>query len=215
MIKTFRLIANVFPALALAAALAPAVHAGCGDTTALQGPFVLAPAGAGPQALLLRAADAERAAARTAAAGGAAFNSATIVGMWNIQFISKGNTAHNPSIPDGAQLDFGYTQWHSDGTELMNSGGHAANTGNFCMGTFVRTRLFTYVLNHFALSYDPVTGNLTAKIHILEQVTLDPSGNEYAGTLTIDAYDPKSGSQVDHVAGTVSATRVTIDQITP
>jgi hypothetical protein len=129
--------------------------------------------------------------------------------------VSKGNTAHNPSIPDGAQLDFGYTQWHSDGTELMNSGGHAANTGNFCMGTFVRTGLFTYVLNHFALSYDPVTGNLTAKIHILEQVTLDPSGNEYAGTLTIDAYDPKSGSQMDHVSGTVSATRVTVDQINP
>jgi len=46
---------------------------------------------------------------------------------------AKGNTVHNPSIPDGAQLDFGYTQWHSDGTELMNSGGHAANTGNFCV----------------------------------------------------------------------------------
>ena len=215
MIKTFRLIANALPALAVAATLAPAVHAGCGDTSTLQAPFVFAQAGVGSQALVQRAADATRAATISAASGGAALNTATIVGMWNIQFISKGNTAHNPSIPDGAQLDFGYTQWHSDGTELMNSGGHAANTGNFCMGTFVRTGLFTYVLNHFALSYDPVTGNLTAKIHILEQVTLDPSGNEYAGTLTIDAYDPKSGSQMDHVSGTVSATRVTVDQINP
>jgi hypothetical protein len=162
-----------------------------------------------------RAAEATRVASLNGAGGGMGFNTATIVGMWNIQFISKGNTNHNPSIPDGALLDFGYTQWHSDGNEMMNSGGHAANTGNFCMGTFVRTGLYTYILNHFALSYDPVTGNLAAKIHILQHVTLDPSGNQYGGTLTIDAYDPKSGSQVDHVAGTISASRVTIDQMIP
>ena len=214
MIKIFRLIAHVLPALA-AAALAPAVYAGCGDTSTLQGPFTFASVGASPEALMMRAADAARENAMGAASGRTPLNVASIVGMWNIQFISKGNTAHNPSIPDGALLDFGYSQWHSDGTELMNSGGHAANTGNFCMGTFVRTGLFTYTLNHFALSYDPVSGNLTAKVHILQQVTLDPSGNMYAGTVTIDAYDPKSSAQVDHVAGTISATRVTVDQIIP
>jgi hypothetical protein len=215
MIKTFRLIAKVFPALAVAAVLAPAVHAGCGDVGTLQAPFVFAPVGASPQALLLRAAEATRTAAVTAASGGAAFNAATIVGMWNIQFISAGNKAHNPSIPDGALIDFGYSQWHSDGNEMMNSGGHAANTGNFCMGTFVRTGLYTYTLNHFALSYDPVSGALTAKVRILEQVTLDPSGNQYGGTFIIDAFDPKSGAQVDQVVGTLFASRVTVDQITP
>ena len=215
MIKTFRFVTHVFPALALATALAPAVHAGCGDISTLQAPLVFVPTDAGAQALMQRAADAARSAALSAASGGPAFNTATVVGMWNIQFISKGNTNHSPSIPDGVQLDFGYTQWHSDGTELMNSGGHAAATGNFCMGTWVRTGYFTYLLNHFALSYDPTTGNLAAKIHILEQVTLDPSGNQFTGTVTIDAYDPKSALQVDHVTGTVSATRVTVDQITP
>lgn len=215
MMKTFRLIAHVFPALALAAALAPVGHAGCGDVSTLQAPFVFALAGVGPQALMVRAADATRAASMNAASGDAAFNAATIVGMWNIQFISAGNKAHNPSIPDGALIDFGYSQWHSDGNEMMNSGGHAANTGNFCMGTFVRTGLFTYTLNHFALSYDPVSGALAAKIRVFEQVTLDPSGNQYGGTFTIDAFDPKSGAQVDHVAGTLFASRVTVDQITP
>ena len=215
MIKTFRLVASVFQALAVAAALAPALHAGCGDITTLQTPLVFTQAGMGAQALVQRAADATRAAAMSAASGGAPVNAATVVGMWNLQFISQGNTAHNPSIPDGALLDFGYIQWHSDGTELMNSGGHAAETGNFCMGTWVRSGYFTYVLNHFALSYDPTAGNLAAKIHIFEQVTLDPSGNEFTGTVTIDAYDPKSGLKVDHVTGTVSATRVTADQITP
>jgi hypothetical protein len=215
MIKTFRSVTCVFTPLALAAALAPSAHAGCGDVSTLQAPFVFAQNQAGAQALMQRAADATRAAGLNAASGGAGFNTASIVGMWNFQFISVGNMAHNPYIPDGALLDFGYAQWHSDETELMNSGGHAANTGNFCMGTWVRSGMFTYVLNHFALSYDPTTGNLTAKIHIYEQVTLDPSGNEFTGTVTIDAYDPKTGLKVDHVTGTVSATRVTVDQTTP
>src|ERR1700733_11138338 len=35
--------------------------------------------------------------------GNAANNTnASIVGMWSIQFLSEGNTSHNPSIPDGA-----------------------------------------------------------------------------------------------------------------
>ena len=213
-IRTFRFVTRVFPALAFVTALAPAAHAGCGDPRSLQPPFVFVDA-AGSARAFDRSAGISEAAALSASSGNSPFNTASIVGMWNIKFISKGNINHNPLIPDGALLDFGYTQWHSDGTELMNSGAHAANTGNFCMGTYVRAGLFTYVLNHFALSYDPVSGNLTAKIHILQQVRLDPSGNEYSGTLTIDAYDPKSGMQVDHVSGTVSATRVTVDQVNP
>jgi hypothetical protein len=154
-------------------------------------------------------------ASSAAALGGAEFNTATIVGMWSIQFISLGNTAHNPPIPDGAQIDFGYSQWHSDGTELMNSGGHTPVTGNWCMGTWVRSGFFTYELNHFALSYDATSQLLTAKIDIREQVTLDPSGNEFTGTFTIDVYSPTTGAKLDHLAGTISAVRVTVDQTNP
>lgn len=135
--------------------------------------------------------------------------------MWRIQFISQGNTAHSPSIPDGTLIDFGYTQWHSDGTELMNSGGHTPASQNFCMGTWVRSGYFNYELNHFALSYDTTTGALTTKVNIREQITLDPSGNEFAGTFTIDVYDANSGIKVDHLAGNVSGTRVTVDQTEP
>ena len=196
------------------ACLAPVASAGCGDTSQLQSPFVFAQTTVDAQTLLQRAEYANRAVAG-AASGGASINTASIVGMWSIQFISQGNTAHNPSIPDGAVIDFGYTQWHSDGTELMNSGGHAPGTQNFCMGTWVRSGYFTYTLNHFALSYDATSGNLTAKVDIREQATLDPSGNQFTGTFTIDAYDPKSGAKLDHVAGTISATRITVDQTTP
>jgi len=83
------------------------------------------------------------------------------------------------------------------------------------MGTWVRSGFFTYVLNHFALSYDATTGNLTGKVDIREQVTLDPSGNEFAGTFTIDVYNPNTGVKLDHLAGTISAVRVTVDQTNP
>src|ERR1035438_8831624 len=93
-------------------------------------------------------------------------SSVSIVGMWNIQFISMGNTMHTPGIPDGAQIDFGYGQWHSDGTEFFNSGGRAPATQNFCLGVWQQTGRYTYVLNHFALSYDATTGLLNGKVNI-------------------------------------------------
>jgi hypothetical protein len=213
--KTFRFVTHAFPALAVVSALVPAAHAGCGDTSKLQAPFVFAQPGMDGQALLQRAAEASRAAATSAAANDAQFNTATIVGMWSVQFVSQGNTAHTPPILDGALIDFGYAQWHSDGTELMNSGGHAPATQNFCMGVCVRSGFFTYELNHFALSYNATTGALAAKVDIREQVTLYPSGNEFTGTFTIDVYDPKSGQKLDHLAGNISALRVTVDQTAP
>jgi hypothetical protein len=63
-----------------------------------------------------------------------AFRPASIVGMWDTQFISEGNTTLTPPIPDGAVIDFGYVQWHGEGTELFNSGSRAPATQNFCMG---------------------------------------------------------------------------------
>jgi hypothetical protein len=135
--------------------------------------------------------------------------------MWSFQFVSKGNTTHNPTIPDGAVLDFGYVQWHIDGTEIMNSGGRPPATENFCLGTWQKTGQNTYQLTHFALSYDAASGNLNGKVVIQEQVTVSPGGTKYTGTFTIDVYDPKTGAPVDHVAGTVAATRLTVDSTTP
>src|SRR4029077_12448882 len=53
-----------------------------------------------------------------------------IVGFWKVAFTSKGN---EPNIPDGAPIDSGFVQWHSDGTEIMNSGRPPQN-GDFCLG---------------------------------------------------------------------------------
>ena len=43
-----------------------------------------------------------------------------IVGFWRVTLTSKGNTGLG--IPDGAQLDHGFAQWHSDGTEIIDDG---------------------------------------------------------------------------------------------
>jgi hypothetical protein len=193
-----------FGAGIFAAMFVPSASAGCGDLSSLQGPIVFPQASAQvrPSAL---SANAVQSSERSS-------SSASIVGLWNVQFLSQGNTTHTPPIPDGALIDWGFNQWHSDGTELLNSGGHAANTGNFCMGVWGQTGFLTFELNHYALSYDATTGALVNIVNLREQDTLSPSGDSYTGTFTLDVYDPK-GNHVDHVGGTVTATRVTLDTL--
>jgi hypothetical protein len=178
--------------------------AACGELS-LQGPFQLVD----PQV------EAKAFAARVVAPtpdqrGGG--SSASIVGMWDLQLISKGNTSHNPSIPDGALIDFGYTQWHSDGTEIQNSAGVPG--GGFCLGVWGQTGFLTYELNHFPIAFNATTGAVANYINLKEQVTLSPSGDSYTGTFTEDIYDPK-GNHVDHLAGTIVATRMTVDSSFP
>ena len=68
-----------------------------------------------------------------------------IVGFWHFKFVSQGSAG----IQDGTEVDAGYAQWHSDGTEITNSGGHAPITSSFCMGVWQKTGLRSYRLNHF------------------------------------------------------------------
>jgi hypothetical protein len=75
--------------------------------------------------------------------------------------------------------------------------------------------MFTYEVNHFALSYDSTSGALTNKVNIRQQITVDPSGNELSGTFTINIFNATATQQVDHLVGTIAATRVTVDQTTP
>jgi len=147
---------------------------------------------------------------------------ASIVGMWNVVFTAKGNE-NNPAPfnpPDGAQLDNGYVQWHSDGTEIMNSDRDPA-TGNFCMGVWKQTGPNTFRLNHFALSWDATgtscppsqqpgaTGCFQGLTRIHQEVTVDRSGNHYHGSLVIDQYDPSGMHVVGQLTGTISADRIT------
>ena len=124
-------------------------------------------------------------------------SSHSIVGMWAFRM-----------VPTAGPGDFGYQQWHSDGTELMNSGGRAPASENFCMGVWRQAGPSRYHLNHYALSYDPSSGSINARVIIKEDVTLNPTGNSYAGSFTLDVYDPSGTTQVAHQNGQVTAQRI-------
>jgi hypothetical protein len=127
-----------------------------------------------------------------------------IVGFWKVKFVAKDSAP----IPDDTVVDFGFAQWHSDGTETMNSSRPPA-TSNFCLGVWQRSGGFRYKLNHFALSSDP-SGKLIGPARIQEDVFLDHHGDSYSGTFTIDQYD-LSGSLLVHLQGQITATRIRVD----
>jgi hypothetical protein len=193
---TMTLSAGIFVTLFVSRAFA-----GCGDLN-LRGPFEFPEHTADTRLLTAAAIDKADDSPTTA----------SIVGMWKVQFISKGNTSHNPSIPDGALIDFGFMQWHSDGTEIQNSAGVPG--GGFCLGTWVQTGFLGFELNHFPVAFDPTTGKVANYINLREQVTLSADGTLYTGTFTENIYDP-TGKQVDHLAGTISGERITVDSSYP
>jgi hypothetical protein len=142
----------------------------------------------------------------------------TIVGLWKFTFSSLGNNVAPFFIPDGAPLDAGYAEWHSDGTEMMNSSRDPA-TSSFCMGAWkINKHPWSYQLNHFALSWDntqqlcvPPQGKTSCFVgptNIREQIDLDPDGDKYSGTVTIDQYDGQ-GNLMFHLQGTVKGERIT------
>src|SRR4030095_4882563 len=121
-----------------------------------------------------------------------------IVGFWKFQF----------ALPDGTEIDNGFAQWHSDGTEITNSSRPPA-TGNFCLGVWEKRGGSSYELNHFALGWDP-SGNFIGPVQLRARVTLNHKADRYGGTVTADQYD-LSGNLLGHAEGTVTATRITVD----
>jgi len=144
--------------------------------------------------------------------------SAAIVGFWHVKFISDGVSSGIPGgVPKGAEVDAGFAQWHSDGTEIMNSGGRAPNTSSFCLSVWEKIAPGKYLLIHLAISWDPTQGPVTAGIpagvmigpgNIREAVTLAPNGETFIGSFTIDQYDVSGTKLAVHLQGTITGTRV-------
>ena len=140
----------------------------------------------------------------------------SIVGLWQFTFISIGNENTPAAIPDGAVLDQGFAQWHSDGTEIMNSSRDPV-TSSFCLGVWKAVGVRTVRLNHFALSWDntgkmctpeaPATNCLVGPANIREEVSINLRGDIYAGTVTIDQYDMNQNLKA-HITGKVMARRI-------
>jgi hypothetical protein len=155
---------------------------------------------------------------------------AGIVGMWQFQLLAL------TGAPKGATIDDGYAQWHSDGTEIQNSGLHAPITSNFCLGVWEQTGANTYQLNHFPLGWmvtqndvgtqamvpPGITGSPAVAIQITETVHLTDN-NHMTGTFTLNVYswtnpdslNVASSTPLQTITGTITATRVTIYSTVP
>ena len=127
-----------------------------------------------------------------------------IVGMWQVTLIAKGNA----EIPDGTVIDKGFSQWHSDGTEILNSS-RPPVTQSFCLGVWRQTGVFRYKLNHFAISWDQ-NSNLVGPANIREQIILSRNERTFAGTFTLDQYD-QAGNNLVHITGDVTGKRITVN----
>jgi hypothetical protein len=121
----------------------------------------------------------------------------SIVGLWSFKMTSGGQT-----------VDFGYQEWHSDGTEILNSGSRAPASGDFCMGAWTQTAPSRYHLNHYPLVVDN-NGVLQARVVLKMDVTVDPSGRTFSGTFTQDVFDATGTRKIaPTLTGPVTATRV-------
>jgi len=193
-------IVPVLSALALATVGVPYAHAGCGQY--FPASFDASSQHQFGSPYLLRAAfsDDDKDAAKA---------EPTMVGTWKEHWISEG-THGVPDIQDGTEIDAGYSQWHSDGTEENLSGLRSPLIGNVCFGEWIKTGARTYRMNHFGVSYDPTGQNLIGPARIQQWLTLDEKGMATSGKFTIDQYD-ESGNLLAHIQGKIIGTRVTMD----
>ena len=184
-------------ALVLATMFAPAAHAGCGLYSPAPHGASWQPRIAPPRLVLAALAINDEAATPSGP---------SIVGTWKEKWISEGSEG----IPDGTEVDAGYAQWHSDGTEINLSGLRSPLTGDVCLGEWIKTGPCTYQMNHFGIAYDSTGINLVGPARIQQWLTLDSKGDSTSGKFTIDQWD-ESGNLLAHIQGTVSGTRVTMD----
>jgi len=122
-----------------------------------------------------------------------------IVGFWKVSLLIGTDT-----------IDSAFTQWHSDGTEIMNSS-RPPITQSFCLGVWKRVGPFKYALNHYAISYNP-DSTLLGVTSIRESITLHKDGNHYSGSFTITQYDA-DGNSLGGPSGDVSAFRIKVDTV--
>jgi hypothetical protein len=131
----------------------------------------------------------------------------SIVGFWEVVFVARGNPPGG--VPDDVVVDSAYVQWHSDGTEIMNSA-RAPMTGSFCLGVWEKTGPFSYTLNHLAKSWSADGSTFVGPASIREDVVLGPGGDTYQGTFTITQYDTNEKIlPPTPIVGVVIARRIT------
>lgn len=130
-------------------------------------------------------------AAAGAAAQSAGFHGAgPIVGQWQVLMTAFPGT-NNEFI-----FDFGFQQFHADGTELMISGGVPPTIGNVCIGAWERQAGGEIRIRHMTWNWagNEVLGDLPTGYFLLE-VTLrtNSQGTAYTGTWRAASFDLGTG----------------------
>jgi hypothetical protein len=127
-----------------------------------------------------------------------------IVGFWYVKFTSD---------VAGQFFDWGYSQYHSDGTEILNSGTGARK---FCLGVWKKAGP-KYEVNHFAIAYDYATAPaFIGIVNIHETITVGGDHNSFTGTFTLGIYD-QDGNLLEPpygpgtVTGQIEGHRITVD----
>jgi len=146
---------------------------------------------------------------RPAPAQGAAIQATTnnngihgpaIVGMWEVTLLAG-----------GAVYDQAFQQFHADGLEMQNSGIVPPLFENVCWGLWRQTGARTFRPKHFGWNFD-ADGNNTGTFVLTATMKVSVGGNSYGGTYVADIVLPSGQPDPSqHVTGTMSATRLTID----
>lgn len=139
---------------------------------------------------------------------------AAIVGLWKFEMLAKSTPGNTNPMPDGALVDFGTQAWHSDGTELLNSGSRNPGDGNFCQGVWEQVGRSTFKLDHMPLAWE--SGAYIGPVKMSMLVTVDPSGNHFSGVFSQTLYQASMtpGHEFDEsapagtITGTITATRI-------
>lgn len=139
----------------------------------------------------------------------------SIVGLWKFEMLAKSTPENTNPMPDGTLIDFGTAAWHSDGTELVNSGSRNPADGDFCQGVWEQVGPGTFTLNHLPLAW--TNGAYTGPAVLRERVTVDAAGMRYSGHFKLTQYlaTMTPGHEFDEttalvtITGTITATRIT------
>lgn len=133
-----------------------------------------------------------------------------IVGFWSQQLVSRGTEG----VTDGTVLEKGLSQAHSDHTEIINSG-RPPISGSFCLGVWEKVGERTYKVNHILLAWDSTGTTYIGPINLREEITVDPDGDHYSGTFTIESYTQdntgKLTLKLPVAHGVTTGTRIKVD----
>ena len=139
---------------------------------------------------------------------------AAIVGLWKFEMLAKSTANNKNPMPDGALVDFGTQAWHSDHTELLNSGSRNPADGDFCQGVWEQVGPSTFKLNHMPLAW--MGGAYLGPVKLTMLVSVDRSGDRFSGLFSETVYQASltPGHEFDEsapivtITGTISATRI-------